>query len=442
MEMEAVQPAGEHVRHGTAIARRTPIDAHIESGSGRWAHNQDSQYSMIKQAQDRLSSNGMSMPYFVPHEGVNKSTTCIGGRTLINFASYNYLGLSGHAEIARCAKDAIDRFGTSVSASRLVSGEIPLHAELEKMLASLIGADDCLLYVGGHATNVSTIGHLFGPDDLILHDAHIHNSALEGCRLSGARRMSFRHNNVEHLDILLARHRDKYRQAIVIVEGVYSMEGDIADLPRFIESKKRFNALLMVDEAHSVGVLGKHGRGIGEYFGIDPHDVDLWMGTLSKSLASCGGYIAGSGALVEYLKYTSPGFVYSVGISPSNTAAAIAALHLMQAQPERLQRLKDRARFFLDRARHHGLNTGLSAGTPIVPVITGDSVLAVSLSNALHDRGIHVPPIMYPAVKEKEARLRFFLSAEHTDEQIGHAVAATADEFFRLCGTNAKQAGL
>ena len=206
------------------------------------------------------------------------------------------------------------------------------------------------------------------------------------------------------------------------------MDGDIPDLPKFIAVKQRHKALLMIDEAHSIGAIGATGRGIGEYFGVNPADVDIWMGTLSKSFASCGGYIAGSKALVDYLKYTAPGFVYSVGISPPNTASALAAVRLLRAEPGRVARLRERSKLFLELAKAQGINTGMSQDSPVVPVIVGDSQKCMALSQRLFDRGISVMPIIFPAVPEDAARLRFFLSCTHTAEQIRTTVDAVAEE--------------
>ena len=293
-------------------------------------------------------------PYFKKYDGINQETARVDGHDLINFSSYNYLGLSGHPSVIKAAKEAIDRYGTSVSASRLISGERPLHRELEEELAELLGVEDCMIYVSGHATNVTTIGHLFGQPDLILHDALIHNSVLQGCSLSGAAHMAFPHNDWRALDTILHERRSRHRRVLIAVEGLYSMDGDIPDLPAFIQVKKRHKAMLMVDEAHSIGVLGESGRGIGEHFSVNRADVDLWMGTLSKSFASCGGYIAGCGALIDYLKYTSPGFVYSVGMTPANTAAALAAVRLLEQEPQRVSRLRSRAKTLWDMLRERG----------------------------------------------------------------------------------------
>jgi 7-keto-8-aminopelargonate synthetase-like enzyme len=229
---------------------------------------------------------------------------------------------------------------------------------------------------------------------------------------------------------------------LIAIEGVYSMDGDISDLPNFIQVKQQHQAFLMVDEAHSAGVLGAHGRGVGEYFSVNPPDVDLWMGTLSKSFGSCGGYIAGCKAVVEYLKYTAPGFVYSVGISPPNAAAALASIRLLEAEPERVTRLHDRSRLFLSLAREQQLNTGMSKDSPVVPVIIGNSLQCLALSRALLRRGINVQPILHPAVEEKAARLRFFITSNHTPEQIRYTVQAVAEELRRISPSYASSSSL
>ena len=390
------------------------------------------EYIKLKENLEMLEATGLGNPFFKVHGRIASDTTLIDGREMINFSSYNYIGMSGDPVVAAAAKAAIDRYGTSVSASRLVSGEKGLHGELERAIADLVGAEDAIVFVGGHSTNETTVGHLFGPGDLVLHDALAHNSIVQGCILSGAHRRPFPHNSWQTVDKLLADLRGQYRRVLVAIEGVYSTDGDIPDLPRFIEVTKRHKALLMVDEAHSAGVLGARGRGIGEYFGVNPQDVDLWMGTLSKSFGSCGGYIAGCRAVVEYLKYTAPGFVYSVGISPANAAAALASIRLLMEEPERVVQLDRQARLFLTLARSRGLNTGLSKDSPIVPVILGDSIHCLRLSRALFDRGINVQPILYPAVEERAARLRFFITAGHTEEQIRHTVDVTAEEVERI----------
>lgn len=390
------------------------------------------EYRQLQQQLEQIRDLGRGNPFFVPQERVNTDTTRVGDRELINYATYNYLGLCGDPAVSRAACEAIERYGTSVSASRLISGEKPLHRELERAIADWIGAEDSIVYVGGHATNVTTIAHLFGRHDLILHDALAHNSIFQGCLLSGASTMAFPHNDAAALDRILRERRHRYQRVLIALEGVYSTDGDIPDLPAFIEVKQRHKAFLMVDEAHSIGVLGRSGRGIGEYFGVASTDIDLWMGTLSKSLASCGGYIAGCRAVVEYLKYTAPGFVYSVGISPPNAAAVLAALRVLEAEPERIERLHDRSRLFLTLARERGLDTGLSQNSPVIPILVGDSIESVRLSQNLFERGINVPFMIYPSVPQNAARLRFFVTCTHSDDQIRQTVDALAQEVAKL----------
>jgi 8-amino-7-oxononanoate synthase len=370
---------------------------------------------------DRL---GLENPYFRLHEGVGGATTVVDGRELLNFSSYNYLGLNGHPEVSRAAVEAIERYGTSASSSRYVAGERPVQRELEAQLAQLHGVDDCLVFVSGHATNVSTIGTLFGPRDLVLHDGLIHNSVLEGIVRAGSARRAFAHNDAAALEALLQEMRGRFERVLIVVEGLYSMDGDLPDLPALIELKRRYGAFLMVDEAHSLGVVGDGGGGVRERSGVDGRSVDIWMGTLSKTLAGCGGYIAGDAALIELLRYNAPGFVYSVGIAPPLAAASLAALRLMQAQPQRVTRLRERSRHFLALLRERGVDTGLSQGYAIVPAIVGSSLAAVRASNALFEAGINVQPVTYPAVAEQTARLRFFLSCEHEDEALLRAADA------------------
>ena len=289
-----------------------------------------------------------------------------------------------------------------------------------------------MTYVGGHTTNESTIGHLLGAGDLIVHDSLSHNSIIQGAILSGARRRPFKHNDWQELDDILGEVRHEYRRVLVVLEGVYSMDGDFPELPKFIEVKKRHKVFLMVDEAHSIGTMGAHGRGISEHFDVDAGEVDIWMGTLSKTFGSCGGYIAGTRELIEYLKYTSPGFVYSVGLPPSNAAAALAALRLLEDEPERVAAVQHNSRFFLAEARKRGLNTGLGNNTPVVPVVIGNSLHALKLSHELFELGINVQPILYPAVEESAARLRFFITSTHSEEQIIRTLDAVAHELNKI----------
>ncbi|WP_150643366.1 aminotransferase class I/II-fold pyridoxal phosphate-dependent enzyme [Pseudomonas fluorescens] len=389
-------------------------------------------YQQLRVMLEGAARFGLSNPFFKLHEGLAGAETVIQGTRYVNFASYNYLGYSGHPVVAEAAKAAIDQYGTSVSASRPVSGDRPIHRELERELARLYEVDDAITFVSGHATNVTAIGYLFGPRDLVLHDELIHNSVLQGIQLSGARRLSFAHNDWEAVDRLLSDQRQHFERVLVVLEGIYSMDGDYPDLPRFVELKKKHRVFLMVDEAHSLGVMGETGKGIREHFGLAGADVDIWMGTLSKSLASCGGYIAGEAALVEHLKFLAPGFLYSVGMPAPVAAAALAALRCLREDGERVATLQARGRQFLQLAQEAGLDTGTSTGLAVIPVITGSSLKAAQLSGALSRRGINAQPILHPAVPEKAARVRFFVSCQHTEQQIAETVTAVAEELKRL----------
>jgi 8-amino-7-oxononanoate synthase len=376
---------------------------------------------------DGVAAMGLSNPYFHVHDGTARDTTSVCGQELVNFSSYNYVGLSGDPEVVADVQASVARYGTSVSASRVASGERPFHGELERLLAKAQGAEDALLFTAGHATNVTTIGHLLGPDDLVLHDEYIHDSALQGIKLSGAARRGFRHEEPEHLEQQLIALRPHYRRCLIVVEGVYSMDGDICDLPAYVAIKKRHNCLLMVDEAHSFGIVGATGCGVAEHHGVDGGEIDIWMGTLSKSMASCGGWIAGSKSLITYLRYTAPGFVYSAGLTAANGIAALSALKKLLREPERVKTLQDNAAFFHEHLVKRGLNTGPArGGSAVIPVITGNSLHAMILSQRLLAAGINVQPIVYPAVPEDAARLRYFLSSTHSREQLQMTAEQTA----------------
>ncbi|HXP04590.1 MAG TPA: aminotransferase class I/II-fold pyridoxal phosphate-dependent enzyme [Stellaceae bacterium] len=369
---------------------------------------------------------GIADPFFRVHDGIAGAESTIDGRRISNFASYDYLGLNGDPRVVEAAKAAIDRYGTTVSASRMVSGERGIHRELESELARLYAAEDAVALVGGHATNVSLIGALLGPGDVIVYDALAHNSIVEGARLSGARRMPFRHLDPHAAEKALAEARPRHAKALIVIEGHYSMDGDAPDLAAFVAVARRHRAWLMVDEAHALGVLGHRGFGLAEHVGIDPGEVDIWMGTLSKSLVSTGGYIAGSGALIGYLKHTLPGFVFSVGIAPPLAAAALAALRILRDEPERVTCLNRNAALFAGLLREAGLDIGGSIGAAIVPLIIGSSIGAGRLAQALFARGINAPPILYPAVRA--ARLRFFVTAGHSEAQLRETARIVIEE--------------
>jgi 8-amino-7-oxononanoate synthase len=375
---------------------------------------------------------GIDNPFYRLHDDRAGDTTSIDGRRLVNFSSYDYLGLNGHPAIVAAAKKAIDRFGTSVSASRLTAGERPVHRQLEEGLAGLHGTEDSVTFVSGHATNVSVIGGLLGAEDLVVTDALIHNSVVEGIKLSGAKRVLCTHGDLEAFERALRLNRAKYRRALIVIEGLYSMDGDMPDLAGFVKLKQRYDAWLMVDEAHSIGVLGARGRGVAEEQDVDPSAVDIWMGTLSKAFTATGGYIAGSRKLIELLKYTSPGLVYSVGLSPPVAAAAAAAVELMGRETWRVEKLRQNGLAFLTGAKRRRLNTGPSIGASVVPIVVGSSPAAVILSQRLATRGYNVVPIIFPGVAENQSRLRFFITSRHSFEQIEGVLDALSEELPRV----------
>jgi len=377
--------------------------------------------SMLRELAD---SQQLDNPFFRVHDGLAGPETQIAGRSLLNFASYDYLSLNGHPDVVEATIAAIRHFGTTVSASRLVSGERPFHQTLERKLADLYGVDDAVVMVSGHATNVSVVGQLLGPQDLLVHDELIHNSIIVGGQLARATRLSFKHNNLDDLRKVLKGARSKHRRCCIAVEGLYSMDGDTVDLAALVKLKTEFDAWLMVDEAHALGVLGATGRGTAEAQGVAGTDVDIWMGTLSKTLVSSGGYIAGSSGLVDFVKAAAPGFVYSVGLSPPSVASADAALDVMLREPQRVERLRRNSVLMQQLVREAGLDVGSSDAAAIVPVRVGDSVRATAWANKLFEAGVNVLPIVYPAVPYDGAILRFFVNSNHTEDQIRQAVAA------------------
>ena len=367
---------------------------------------------------------GVRDPHYRCHGGRAGSRTEIEGRELINFASYDYLGLNGHPEILEAHAEAAVTYGTSVSGSRLTSGERPVHAELEAALAEIYRAEAGVVFVSGHATAGSVLQTLMGPRDLILYDALIHNCVVTGAEAVRCQRRSFRHNDLDELDCYLAGNRDRFDNVLIVTEGLFSMDGDGCDLPRLLTLKARHGAWLMVDEAHALGVLGARGFGIAEHAGLDPSGVDIWFGTLSKSLVGCGGYICGSQALVDILRARAPGLVYSVGMPAPTAAASLQALRILRREPQRVAALQANSQRFWQGAQALGLDTGTSWGVGIVPVMIKADLATLQAAERLEARGIHAFPVVGPGVPEGTARLRFFLSASHSQEDVEAALQA------------------
>lgn len=416
-------PVGDKPVRATAPAGRSRHDMSFESLPA---------YQHLRTQRTLADAVGIQFPFYRTHEARAGAASVIDHHRVVNFASYDYLGLNGHPEINRAVAAATEQWGTSVSASRITAGERGFHRELERALADIYETEDALVFVSGHATAVSTIAALLGPRDLILHDSLIHNCVVVGAQLCGATRRAFAHNDMNALADILAATRDRFERVLIVSEGLYSMDGDGPDLGRLVEIKEQFDCWLMLDDAHALGVLGRTGRGIFEMADVDPKRVDIWLGTLSKTLVSCGGYVAGSRALIDYLKLTAPGMVYSVGLPAPAAIAALTAIALMRREPERVERLQANGQRFLRRAREAGLDVGSSWGYAVTPVILGDSLRTVLLADRLLKRGYNAFPIVPPGVPEQSARLRFFISSEHTAQDIDGAVEATREELTKL----------
>ena len=389
------------------------------------------EYKHFLERQEALVGKGDN-PYFVTHESPLLDTGIIDGKKVLEFGSYNYVGMSGRQEVKDAAKAAIDKYGTSASGSRLLAGEKQVHKDLEKEIADWKHTEDAVVCVGGHSTNVTFVGNFCGKNDLILYDALAHNSIEQGCKLSDATSRPFPHSDTAALETILKSQRAYYEKVLIVIEGAYSMDGDIAPVPDFVRIKKEYGCFLMVDEAHSACVIGKTGGGVDEYFGLNGDDIDIKYGTLSKGLGTCGGYLAGKKCLIDYLRYNMPGFVFSVGISPALAAGSLAAIRTLRSHPEIMEHLRIAIKTFADSVRRRHLDICLAGETAVLPVLVGKDEDAWLLSNELKKRGVSVPPAMYPAVPKGKARLRFCVISEHKPEQIEQALdilEVTAREF-------------
>lgn len=375
---------------------------------------------------------GSNNPYDAPRDGQAHAQIDINDRKLTSFCTYNYLGLNGHPDLVTAVHEAAKQYGTSASASRIAGGDCSIHRDFEAELAEFVGCEDATSTVGGYIANVATISFIVGREDLILYDEYCHNSIVVGCTSSNAKRMQFRHQDYDQLNDLLKSNRHKYRRCLIVVESVYSMDGDIADLPKLIELRDTYNGMLMVDEAHSLGTLGKTGRGICEYFGVDAKQVDILMATLSKSFASCGGVILGSRSLTAMLRYRAQGFhLYSAGLPPTSIAAAQAALKLIRAEPERISKLQENADKFREILINKGLDVGVSKETSIIPVFVSSAYQDMKgmamLNRRLFQNNIHVIGLTYPVVPRNESRLRFFVSSLHNESDFEHTATIVSE---------------
>ncbi len=394
------------------------------------------------------------LPYFHVLTSPAMPVVEMEGAERIMLGSNNYLGLTGDERVMQGAEDALHRYGTGLTGSRLLNGTIPLHLELEREIAEWMDCEDAIVFTTGHQANVGTLGTLLGPQDTVIADSGDHASILDGCLLSRAKLRPFRHNRLDKLEKMLQRAQDDGGGVLVVVDGVFSMEGDIAPLGEICELCERYGARLMVDEAHGAGVLGARGAGTAELLGVADR-VDLRMGTFSKSLASCGGFVAGSAEVIEYLRLYSRAFLFTASGVPAAVGAALAALRVLRSEdgPPLLARVLENARVLRDGLQELGFAVvapqalpsdghaqahapGLLAGgagspertivTPIVPVLVGDDWKAALLWRALYDAGVFVNTALHPAVPPGGALLRTSVMATHDRATLGRALDAFA----------------
>lgn len=352
------------------------------------------------------------------------SRAIVNDREMIMLASYSYLGLIGHPRINEAAKKAIDKYGTGTHGVRTLAGSLPVHVELEETIAEFKNAEAAIVFSSGYVTNLSVIHALVGRGDYVISDKYNHASIVDGILISGAKLVRYPHNDMEALERAL-KEIPLEATKLVITDAVFSMDGDIVDLPRLVELCRKYKAWLMVDEAHSVGVLGKTGRGIEEHFGME-NVIDIKMGTLSKTIPSVGGYIAGKKELIDYLRHSVRGYIFSAALPPAQAAAAAEAFRVILDEPWRVEILQKNSAKFIKMLKEAGFDT-LYTETAIVPIICGDDDTAFEMTRACHARNLFVLPVVSPAVPKNLARLRTTVTAAHTDEDIEKAVEMIID---------------
>lgn len=343
----------------------------------------------------------------------------VNGREMDMFASYSYLGLIGHPRINEAAKRAIDKFGTGTHGVRTLAGSLSVHVELEETIAEFKNTEAAIVFSSGYVTNLTVISTLVGRGDYVISDKWNHASIVDGCLLSGAKMLRFPHNDMEALERRL-QEVPAGATKLVVADAVFSMDGDIFNLPKAVELCRKYNAWLMIDEAHSVGVLGKTGRGIEEHFGME-NVIDIKMGTLSKTIPSVGGYVAGKKEIIDYLRHASRAYIFSAALPPAQAAAAAEAFRVIMDEPWRVEKLRENTQLFLNGLKERGFNT-LYSETAIVPIICGADEMAFEMTRASHERGIFVLPVISPAVPVGMARLRATVTAAHEPKDIVRAM--------------------
>jgi 8-amino-7-oxononanoate synthase len=358
-------------------------------------------------------------PYFRMIESEQDTEVIINGKKVLMFGSNSYLGLTNHPKIIEAAIAATRKYGTGCAGSRFLNGTLDIHIQLEEKLAEFVGKEAALCYSTGFQANLGVLSCIAQRGDFILLDALDHASIIEGARLSFAKVHKFAHNDMDSLKRRL-RACPPHKMKFIVIDGIFSMEGDIANLPEIVRLAEKFHATIMVDDAHSIGVLGKNGCGTANHFGLDDK-VDMMMGTFSKSLASLGGFIAGDFDTINYLKHTSRSLIFSASMTPASTATVLAALDVMKEEPERIDNLWELTRYSLNAFKQLGFNTG-KAESPIIPLRIGDINNTLMLTKLLLEKGIFVNPVLAPAVPKDDTLIRFSLIATHTREQIDYAV--------------------
>lgn len=367
---------------------------------------------------DDLLASGL-YPYFRVLESDQDTEVVINGKKVLMFGSNSYLGLTNHPEIKKRTIDAVNKYGSGCAGSRFLNGTLDIHLELEEKLAAFVGKEAALVFSTGFQVNSGVIPALLGRHDYLILDEFDHASILEGARLSFAKTLKFQHNNMESLEkVLKSCQPDKIK--LIVVDGIFSMDGDIANLPEIVALADKYNATIMVDDAHSLGVIGEGGRGASSHFNLT-HKTHLIMGTFSKSLASIGGFIASDQKTIDFLKHHARTLIFSASISPASTASVLAALDILEKEPERIDQLWEHTHYALSELAKMGFDTGASR-TPIIPIYIRDEAKTFLLSKMLFDEGIFVNPITSPAVRSEESLIRFSLMATHTRPQIAEAL--------------------
>lgn len=354
-------------------------------------------------------------PYFREIESDQDTVVMMNGQKILMFGSNSYLGLTCHPKVKKAAKDAIDKYGTGCAGSRFLNGTLDIHIKLERKLAELVGKDGALCYSTGFQVNLGVVSLLAGRHDYLILDELDHASIIEGSRLSFSKVLKFAHNDMEALEAKLkVCEADKIK--LIVVDGIFSMEGDIIKLPEVVKLAEKYNASIMVDDAHSLGVIGKNGSGTASHFGLTDK-VDLIMGTFSKSFASLGGFIAADKEVINFIKHNSRSLIFSASMTPASAAAVLASIEIMESEPERIKHLWDMTALALEGFRSAGFDTGKSE-TPIIPLFIRDDIKALQLTQMLLADGVFVNPVVSPAVPREDSLIRYSLMATHTKEQV------------------------